>query len=86
MSDLDKMRAFGHWLSERKAQALSELYQLSTNASQPVDKMRVKGGHIEAFDLVLHAFSELYNGDLNKFLVEYLGYAPETEEESDGST
>lgn len=82
MSEHDKMMAFGSWLSTRKASVASELYQLSINASQPVDKIRVKAGHLEALQHVLEAFTDLYKGDLNKFMQEYLGQAPEEEEES----
>lgn len=80
MSDRDKMMAFGNWLSERIQATQLELYALSVNAKVPVDALRVKGGHLESLGFVMHAFKELYNGDLNKFMVEYLGQKPEEEE------
>lgn len=84
MSDLDKMMAFGHWLSLRKEQLNSELIQISTNATHSEAKIRVKAGHLESVTHVLEAFSDLYRDDLGKFKVQYLGHQPESEEESDG--
>lgn len=85
MSELDKMMAFGHWLSERRAQLNGELIQMSTQAKYPEASVRVKAGHVEAFSMVLIAFKDLYDGELNKFMKEYLGQEPEDEEESDGA-
>lgn len=82
MSELDKMMAFGQWLTLRKSTVNSELFQLSVNANHTVDKIRVKAGHLEALQHVLEAFTELYNGDLNKFKEAHLGVKPESEEES----
>lgn len=82
MSELDKMMAFGHWLSSRKEQVAAELYQLSVNAKHPAASIRVKAGHFEALQHVLEAFTDLYKNDLNKFRTEYLGHPPEDEEES----
>jgi len=84
MSDLDKMMAFGHWLTLKKAQLHTELFQVSTNANHSEAKIRVKAGHVEAYTQCLEVFSELYNGDLNKFEESYLGRKPDEEEESDG--
>lgn len=86
MSELDKMMAFGHWLNERRVQLGNELVQMSTSSKYPESAVRVKAGHVEAFNMVLAAFKELYDGDLNTFLKEYLGMTPEEEEESDGSS
>lgn len=86
MSELDKMMAFGHWLSERRAQFASELLQMGTQAKYTEAAIRVKAGHVEAFSMALTAFKDLYDGDLNKFMKEYLGQEPEDEEESDGSS
>lgn len=86
MSELDKMMAFGHWLSERRTQLNVELIQMSTQAKYSEAALRVKAGHVEAFGMVFLAFKDLYDGDLNKFMKEYLGREPEEEEESDGSS
>lgn len=86
MSDLDKMRAFGSWLHVKKIQHSAELYSLSINTRVPIDALRIKAGHLEATQYILDAFSSLYNGDLNKFMTEYLEQQPEEEEKesSDG--
>lgn len=80
MSELDKMMAFGHWLTARQVDHGAQLVALSINAKVPVDALRVKAGHLEATTHILAAFKELYNGDLNKFKQEYLGEQPEEEE------
>jgi len=84
MSDMDKMMAFGSWLTQRKATFQAELCSLSIDRTKPIDAIRIKAGHLEATTQILKAFTELYQGDINKFLVEYLGQEPEAEEESDG--
>lgn len=90
MSDLDKMMAFGSWLTAKKLQHGAELYSLSVNVKAPVDSLRIKAGHLEATQHILDAFTELYNGDLNKFMQEYLGQKSEEEDDKeskeDGST
>ncbi len=83
MSDFDKMVAFGHWLELKRQQMTAELVAASTSRMHPEATIRVKAGHVEAFTQTLEAFKDLYNGDLNKFMHEYLGQAPEEEEESD---
>ncbi len=77
MSDLDKMMAFGSWLTSKRLQLLTELFSLSINRDAPVDSIRIKAGHIECITQVLGVFKELYDGDLNKFMEEYLGQKPE---------
>jgi hypothetical protein len=84
MSDLDKMVAFGSWLSSKKVQHTAELYALSVNVKAPIDALRIKAGHVEATSHILEAFSSLYNGDINKFMREYLGQEPEEEEKEVG--
>lgn len=86
MSELDKMMAFGHWLSERRVQLNLELIQMSTQAKYSESAVRVKAGHVEAFGMVCVAFKDLYDGDIGKFMKEYLGQELEEEEESDGSS
>lgn len=88
MSEHDKMMAFGHWLAERQAQARAELVQMGGSIKYPEAALRVKSGQIEAFDLTFTAFRDLYNGDLNKFMKQYLGRQLEgdDEEETDGSS
>lgn len=81
MSELDKMLAFGAWLSSRKVQLQGELYALSVSARQPEASIRVKAGHLEAVTHVLDAFTILYRGDLNKFREQYLGEQLNDEEE-----
>jgi hypothetical protein len=83
MSDHDKMLAFGSWLTSKRLQLLSELYSLSINRDSPVDAIRIKAGHIECITQVLEVFKELYNGDLNKFMEEYLGQKPEEEDDKE---
>ena len=83
MSDFDKMVAFGHWLELKRVQMHNELFATAVSKLHPESVIRVKAGHVEAFTQVLETFRELYNGDLNKFMVDYLGQAPEEEEESD---
>jgi hypothetical protein len=83
MSELDKMMAFGHWLEQRRLQFQAELCALSIDRSKPIDAIRVKAGHLECAQLTLQAFSDLYNGDLGKFMHEYLGQPLEDEEESE---
>lgn len=80
MSDLDKMMAFGAWLTSRKVQIQSELYALTVSARQSEASIRVKAGHLEAIIHTLEAFSSLYHGDLSKFREEYLGDKPEEED------
>lgn len=84
MSDLDKMMAFGHWLTMRREQLTNELLQMSVSVKYPEAAIRVKAGHIESTTHILDAFKELYNGELNKFKVSKLGHPEESEEESDG--
>lgn len=84
MSELDKMMAFGHWLSERRGQLNMELIQMSTQAKYSEAAVRVKAGHVEAFSMVYAAFKDLYDNDLNQFMKEYLGQELKDEEESDG--
>jgi hypothetical protein len=81
MSELDKMMAFGNWLTSRKAQHQAELFSLSINRDAPVDSIRIKAGHIESLTHVLEAFTDLYNGDLGKFMTEYLGQKPDDDDE-----
>lgn len=81
MSDHDKMMAFGTWLTSRKLAVQAELYALGINYRTPVDALRVKAGHLEATMHILQAFTELYNGELNKFLEDYVGQTPEQKEE-----
>lgn len=83
MSDLDKMMAFGSWLTQRHQQFQAELCALGIDRTKPIDAIRIKAGHLEASATILKAFTELYRGDLNKFMVEYMGQEPEEEEESE---
>lgn len=83
MSESDKMLAFGAWLNAKKIQHANELYALSVNVKAPVDALRIKAGHMEATQHILVAFSELYNGDVNKFMVDYLGQVPEEDEDKE---
>ncbi len=85
MSDLDKMMAFGNWLTQRGQQLSSELYSLSINVKAPVDALRIKAGHVEATGHILAAFKDLYNGDLNKFMEEYLGQKPQEEDDKEST-
>ncbi len=85
MSDHDKMMAFGNWLTQRGTQLQNELFSLSINVKAPVDAMRIKAGHFEATAHILAAFKDLYNGDLNKFMEEYLGQEPEEEDDKEST-
>ncbi len=82
MSDIDKMMAFGSWLASRQTQLGAELFATSVNPKATVDQVRIKAGHLEATAHIFEAFKDLYNGDLNKFLHEYLGQEPEEDKES----
>lgn len=84
MSELDKMMAFGSWLTQRQLQFQAELCSLAIDRTKPIDAVRIKAGHFEATTQILKAFTELYNGDIGKFLQEYLGQEPEAEESTDG--
>ncbi len=84
MSENDKLIAFGSWLTAKRVQHSAELYSLSINIKAPIDALRVKAGHVEATQHILDAFTELYKGDLNQFMREYLGQAPEGEDKEDG--
>lgn len=86
MSDHDKMMAFGHWLAERRVVVQAELCAIAVDRTKPIDAIRIKAGHVEAYGFVFEVFRELYNGDLNKFKVERLGHQPEPEEESHGDS
>lgn len=83
MSDHDKMVAFGTWLTTRKEQHTSELFQLAINVNRPAEHLRLKAGHLEATSHILKAFADLYNGDLPTFSKDYLGIEPEKEEEKE---
>lgn len=85
MSDLDKMMAFGSWLSQRRVAFQAELCALGIDRTKPIDAIRIKAGHLEAATTILQAFTELYNGDLGKFMKEYLGVDPEDDEEESES-
>ena len=85
MSDHDKMMAFGHWLTERRAQLQAELAMTCVNKLQPEAAIRVKAGHLESTVFILDAFRELYEGDLTKFMEERLGQKPEAEEEKEST-
>lgn len=80
MSDLDKMMAFGSWLSQRRLAFQAELSALGIDRTKPIDAIRIKAGHLEAATIILQAFTELYNGDLGKFMKDYLGVEEEEEE------
>ncbi len=82
MSDNDKLMAFGSWLTAKRLQHSAELYSLSINVKAPLDAVRLKAGHVEATQSILDAFTELYKGDLNQFMREYLGREPEEDKES----
>jgi hypothetical protein len=83
MSEQDKLLAFGSWLSIRKLHVAQELFSVCLNTKLPPSALRIKAGHLEALQHVLDAFTELYNGDLNKFTAQYLGGTPEEEEEKE---
>lgn len=81
MSDYDKMVAFGRYLTETLIRRRDELMSNCSNIERPVDAIRLKYGHVEAYTEILNVFSELYEGDLEKFKESYFdGYKEEKEE------
>lgn len=87
MSDHDKMMAFGHWLVAHQTQLHTELYSLSINRTMPLDAIRIKAGHLESCTFILQAFTDLYKGDLNKFMKDWLKQEPppDDKESTDGT-
>lgn len=85
MSDHDKMMAFGHWLELQRQQLHSELFATAVSRNHPEATIRVKAGHLEAVTQIMGVFKELYDQDLNKFMVNHLGQEPD-KEESDGDS
>lgn len=82
MSDYDKMVAFGRYLTEGTIKYRAELMNLCQDVTKPIDAIRLKAGHTEAYAEILSVFSELYEGDLEKFKESYLeGYKEEKEKD-----
>jgi hypothetical protein len=80
------MMAFGHWLVAHQTQLHTELYSLSINRTMPLDAIRIKAGHLESVTFILQAFTDLYKGDLNKFMKDWLKQEPTPEPEDKEST
>lgn len=73
MSDYDRMVLFGQWLTERAVAHRAMLIQMCSNVNTPVEQIRLKYGHLEAFQEALNAFTELYKStDVDEFKKEYL--------------
>ena len=82
MSDYDKMVAFGRYLTETLIRRRDELMSNCSNIERPIDAIRLKYGHVEAYTEILNVFSELYEGDLEKFKESYFdGYKEEKEKD-----
>jgi hypothetical protein len=86
MSELDRMMAYGRWLTERKETFKAQLCALGVDRTKDIDSIRIKAGHLEATTLALEAFTFLYKTDVTKFAEAYLGQEPEEEdkESTDG--
>lgn len=83
-----KMAAFGKYLTMQVVRYREELHSVCANDKVGIETVKRKYGHLEAFTEVLNTFSELYNGDLEKFNVEYLNQkedSNETTRPADGS-
>jgi hypothetical protein len=80
MSEFDKLFAFGQYLTERCGQLQLELNAMCLNDSIKIESIKRKSGHLESTQVILQAFGELYQGDLNKFKEEYLDIKEDNED------
>ena len=76
-----KLMAFGQWLTEQTVQRGHELSAVCGNDKMELPTVKRKYGQLEAFTEILKAFSELYEGDLDKFRTSYLNETKENENE-----
>lgn len=67
-----KLMAFGQWLTARVIQYRAELFSVCANDQMKIECVKRKYGQFEAFDSVLKAFTELYEGELDNFEKSYL--------------
>jgi hypothetical protein len=80
MSDFDKMVAFGKYLTQGLIKYRDQLMSECSNIDRPIDAIRLKYGHVEAYTEILNVFTELYEGDIEKFKESYIdGYKEEKE-------
>lgn len=77
-----KMTAFGKWLTAQTLRYREELHSVCANDKVGIETVKRKYGHLEAFTEVLNTFTELYNGDLSNFNVEYLNQKEESDNET----
>lgn len=84
MSDYDKMLTFGRYLTEGVIRYREELMSNCRDITRPIDAIRLKYGHIEAYTEILNAFTDLYEGDLEKFKLDYIAGYKEEKEKDDG--
>jgi hypothetical protein len=57
-----------------------ELNSMAMNDKMPIDSIRRKAGHLEAFQMCLLSLKELHQGDVEKFRQ---GYIVEEKEENE---
>ncbi len=74
------IEAFGQYLTEMSVRLEAELYSTCSNDKLELSTVKRKYGQLEATKVILKAFTDLYNGDTDKFKKEYL------DEESDSDT
>jgi hypothetical protein len=82
MSDFDKMVIFGKYLTEGLIKNRDQLMSTCAQVNNTSDAIRLKYGHVEAYTEILNVFTELYEGDLEKFKEAYIeGYKEEKEKD-----
>jgi hypothetical protein len=82
MSDFDKMVIFGRYLTQGLIKYRDQLMSNCSDISKPIDAIRLRSGHVEAYTEILNVFTELYEGDIEKFKEAYIeGYKEEKEED-----
>jgi hypothetical protein len=87
MSDFDKMVAFGQYLTEGVVKYRSQLMSECANVTRSIDAIRLRSGHVEAYVEILNAFTDLYEGDIEKFKKSYFeGYKEEKEKDESQDT
>jgi hypothetical protein len=82
MSDFDKMVIFGRYLTQGLIKYRDQLMSNCSDISKPIDAIRLRSCHVEAYTEILNVFTELYEGDIEKFKEAYIeGYKEEKEED-----
>jgi hypothetical protein len=80
MSEHYKMSAFGRYLTEGVIKYRTQLASECADVTKPIDTIRLRSGHLEAYTEILNVFTELYEGDLETFKKDYIdGYKEKIE-------